>query len=114
MLSVAVAMSAETHVPQPEGAGDGTGPTLRAPVFNPCYKYAESVNPMFDPRRVLLRRNFFMNEVCSKYVSVGYYRPAILNPSWSSVSRPKCPFVSQKNMCGHSQNITLYMRGHVL
>ena len=28
---------------------------------------------MFDPRRVLLRRNLFINEDCSKYLSVGYY-----------------------------------------
>ena len=28
---------------------------------------------MFDPRRVLLGRNFFINEACSKYLSVGYY-----------------------------------------
>jgi len=28
---------------------------------------------MFDPRLVLLRRTFFINEDCSKYLSVGYY-----------------------------------------
>jgi len=86
-------MSSETHVPELEGAvgegiigknavGEVTGPTLRPPDFNPCYSYVESVNPMFDPRRVLLRRTFFINEDCSKYLSVGYYQPAIINPSW--------------------------------
>ena len=65
-------MSEETHVPQTEGVGEGTGPTLRAPDFNLCYNYAESANPIFDPRTVLLRRNFFIIEDCSKYVSVGY------------------------------------------
>ena len=30
-------------------------------------------NPAFDPKRVLLRRMFFVNEDKTKYVSVGYY-----------------------------------------
>ena len=30
-------------------------------------------NPTFDPKRVLLRRMFFINEDKTKYVSVGYY-----------------------------------------
>ena len=51
----------------------GTGPTLQQPDFNPCYSYVDSVNPMFGPRRVLLRRTLFINEDCSKYLSVGYY-----------------------------------------
>ena len=51
-------MLAETRVPQPEVAGEGTGPTLRAPEFNQCHNYSEFVDPMFDPMRVLLRRTF--------------------------------------------------------
>ena len=31
------------------------------------------VNPAFDPKRVLLRRMFFINEDKTKYVSVGFY-----------------------------------------
>jgi len=76
-------MSSETHVPELEGAVEegiirvdaveaGTVPTIRPPDFHPCYNYVESVNPMFDPRRVLLRRTFFIED-CSKYLSVGYY-----------------------------------------
>jgi len=30
-------------------------------------------NPAFDPKRVLLRHMFFINEDKTKYVSVGYY-----------------------------------------
>jgi hypothetical protein len=30
-------------------------------------------NPAFDPKRVLLRRLFFINDVRTKYVSVGFY-----------------------------------------
>jgi hypothetical protein len=30
-------------------------------------------NPAFDPKRVLLRRLFFINEDRTKYVSVGFY-----------------------------------------
>ena len=70
-------MSSEILVPEMDGAvgegiegvdvvEEGPDPLVRAPDFNPCYSYAESVNPMFDPRRVLLRRKFFINEDCSK------------------------------------------------
>ena len=31
------------------------------------------VNPGFDPKRVLLRRMFFINEDKTKFVSVGFY-----------------------------------------
>ena len=54
-------MSLETLVPEMDvavGEGivvvyvveEGPGPMFRAPDFNPCHSYAESVNPMFDPR----------------------------------------------------------------
>ena len=61
----------DVEVPGP--VEEGPGSMVRAPDFSPCYNYAESVNPLFDPRRVLLRRTFFINENCSKYLSVGYY-----------------------------------------
>ena len=56
-----------------EGVSEGNGPTLRPTYFNHFYCYVESVNPMFDPRSVLICRIFFINEVCSKYLPVGYY-----------------------------------------
>ena len=76
-------MSSDTLVPEMEGAvGEGitdagvleeaSGTVIRAPDFKPCYNYAESVNPLYDPRRVLLRPTFFIED-CSKYLSVGYY-----------------------------------------
>jgi len=84
-------MSSETLVPVTDGAvGEGIigadvaeerpGPVARAPDFNPCYNYAESVNPLFDPRWVLLRRAFLINEDCSKYLSVGYYPARVYQP----------------------------------
>jgi len=30
-------------------------------------------NPFFDPKRILLRRLFFINDDWTKYVSVGFY-----------------------------------------
>jgi len=44
---------------------------VRPPEFDTCKFYAEAVNLFFDPKRVLLRRLFFMDEGRSKYVSVG-------------------------------------------
>jgi len=38
-------------------------------------------NPAFDPKRVLLRRLFFINEDRTKYVSVGFY-PFATNYHW--------------------------------
>ena len=53
-------MSSETLVPEMDGSvvegivgldvvEEGPGPMVRALDINPCYTYAESVNPMFDP-----------------------------------------------------------------
>jgi hypothetical protein len=38
-----------------------------------CLAYVEAISPIFDPKRVLLRRVFFVNADKSKYVSVGFY-----------------------------------------
>jgi hypothetical protein len=35
--------------------------------------YVEPVSPIFDTKRMLLRRVFFVNADKSKYVSVGFY-----------------------------------------
>jgi hypothetical protein len=81
-------MSSETLVPEMEGAvgegiigvdavEEGTVPPIQTPDFNHCYNFVESVNPMFDPRSVLLRRTFFINEDCSKYYLLGTTSPRL-------------------------------------
>jgi len=40
--------------------------------------------PAFDPKRVLLRRMFIINEDKTKYMSVVSTRHAIINPWWNS------------------------------
>jgi hypothetical protein len=49
---------------------------VKAPEFDTCNYYSESVGLTFDPQWVLLRRVFFLNKEKSKYVSVGFY-PAL-------------------------------------
>jgi hypothetical protein len=46
---------------------------VKAPELDECNHYVENVSPLFDPKRVLLRRTFFINEDYSKYISVGFY-----------------------------------------
>jgi len=46
---------------------------VRLPEFDTCNFYAEAVNLIFDPKRFLLRRLFFIDEDRTKYVSVGLY-----------------------------------------
>jgi len=46
---------------------------VRAPEFDSCNFYSEAVNLIFDPKRVLLRRLFFIDEDRTKYFSVGFY-----------------------------------------
>ena len=43
------------------------------PEFDTFNYYSETVNLIFDPKRVLLRRLFFIDEDRTKYVSVGFY-----------------------------------------
>ena len=113
ILSVAVAISAERHVPQLEGAGEGTGPRLQAPDFNSCYNYAESVNPVFDPRRVLLLRTLFINEDCSKYLSVGYYPARDYQPLVDFGASTKILVILTRTCADIRGTSTLNMRGHV-
>jgi hypothetical protein len=47
-------------------------PKIRAPTLDECHDYVEAVSSAFDPKRVLLRRVFFLNEGRSKYVSICY------------------------------------------
>jgi len=46
---------------------------VRPPEFDICNFYSEAVNLIFDPKRVLLRYLFFIDEDRTKYVSVGFY-----------------------------------------
>jgi hypothetical protein len=46
---------------------------VKAPEFDTCNYYTESVGLAFDPKRVLLRRVFFLNKDKYKYVSVAFY-----------------------------------------
>jgi hypothetical protein len=49
-------------------------PKRLATTPNECLNdYVEAVSPAFDPKRVLHRRIFFLNEDKAKYVSIGYY-----------------------------------------
>ena len=46
---------------------------IKALEFNTCKYLIEAVSPEFDPKRVLLRRVFFIDEDETRYVSVGCY-----------------------------------------
>jgi len=54
---------------------------VRAPDFETCNFYVEAVNPMLDPKRVLLRRLFFIDVDRPRYVSVGFYPSRETYPS---------------------------------
>jgi len=55
-------------------SSEATQPKLvRPPEFDTCNFYVENVNLAFDPKRVLLRRLFFIDEDRTTYVSVGFY-----------------------------------------
>ena len=61
----------EQREPRRRHASDDS--TIKAPEFNTCKYLFEAVSPEFDPKRVLLRRVFFIDEDKSRYVSVGFY-----------------------------------------
>jgi hypothetical protein len=72
--------------------------------------YVEDVSPAFDPKRVLIRRVFFINEDKSKYVSIGYYptrnyEPMVefgsLRNNQIILTEPKVRFLAEiiPNMC---------------
>ena len=62
--------ASETSSPEASSALKRVRPPLE---FETCNFYYEGVNLIFDPKRVLLRRLFFINEDRTKYVSVGFY-----------------------------------------
>jgi hypothetical protein len=47
-------------------------PITRAPELDDCNSYVQNISRLYDPKRPLLRRTFFINEDYSKYVSVGF------------------------------------------
>jgi hypothetical protein len=63
-------MSAETPLTEDTVSAP---PTIKAPELDVCNHYVENISPLFDPKRVLLRHTFFINEDYGKYVSVGFY-----------------------------------------
>ena len=44
-----------------------------APHIDTCNSYAESISPAFNPKRVLLRRVFFIGADKTKNISIGFY-----------------------------------------
>ena len=73
-------MSARRRSHQPTAAETGSDnsggepyPKIKAPEFDTCNFLIENVSPEFDPKRVLLRRVFFLNEDKTRYVSVGFH-----------------------------------------
>ena len=58
--------------PDVEGEGTNTSPKrVMAPQIDTCTSF-ESINPAYDPNRVLLRRIFIGAEK-TRYISIGYY-----------------------------------------
>jgi hypothetical protein len=57
----------------PAEASHSEASLFKAPELDECNRYAENVSPLFDPKMVLLRHIFFINEDYTKYVSVGFY-----------------------------------------
>jgi len=45
----------------------------KPPEFDTCNFYVEAISPAFEPKRVLLRRLFLIDDDRTKYVSVGFY-----------------------------------------
>lgn len=69
-------MAARRRLPEvnTSSSSEATPPKLiRQPEFDTCNFYVENVNLAFDPKRVLLRRLFFIDEDRTAYVSVGFY-----------------------------------------
>jgi len=64
----------EVNTSSSSSSSEATPPKLiRQPEFDTCNFYVENVNLAFDPKRVLLRRLFFIDEDRTTYVSVGFY-----------------------------------------
>jgi hypothetical protein len=53
-----------------DDAEESPEPKRQAPD---CLAYVEPISPIFDPKKILLRRVSFVNAQKSKYVSVSFY-----------------------------------------
>ena len=69
---------------------------LRALDFDTCNYYVEAINPMFDPKKVLLRRPFFIDVDRTRYVSVGFYPSRDYLPfvKFGAVDKNKSTFIT--------------------
>jgi hypothetical protein len=68
-------------------------PTTMAPGLNECNPYVGNISPLFDPKRVLLRRTFFINEDYSKYNSVGFHPARDYQVLAEFGASKKCPIL---------------------
>jgi hypothetical protein len=59
--------------PQTEQGAGSEPKRIRVPELDTCNFLEGAINPAFEPNGVLLRRVFFINEVKTRYVSVGFY-----------------------------------------
>ena len=67
-------MSARKRLQLAEAFGGGESKRTKPPAeFDTCNFLTEAVRPEFDPKRFLLLRVFFINEIKSRYVCVGFY-----------------------------------------
>ena len=69
----------DVEVPGP--VEEGPGPMVRAPDFSPCYNYAESVNPLFDPGGSYFVAPF-SSKIAPKTCLLATTRPATIYPWW--------------------------------
>jgi hypothetical protein len=76
---------------------------VKAPELDECNQYVENISPLFDPKRVLLRRTFFINEDYSKYM-LDFILHATINHWWKSEHIRNVRF-SYHIMCARSPNI---------
>ena len=75
-------MSARKRRPDATEALSAATPKFVRPLqFDTCKFYAEAVNLVFDPKRVLLRRIFFIDKDRTKYVCVEFYLTRDYQPS---------------------------------
>jgi hypothetical protein len=92
--TVYLAMSTRKHFQPVEAAVGGVEwkrktPPASVAEFDTCNFLIEAVCPEFDPKRVLLRRVFFVDENKTRYISVGFYPAQNYRPmvefGWSKI-----------------------------
>jgi len=74
----------ETSSPEAAESAPKRARPLPPLEFDNCNFYSEAVYLIFDPKRVLLRRHFFIDEDRTKNFSVGFYPLEIITLSWNS------------------------------